>query len=124
MTMPHLMNCEHQPEGRCAKCSKTESDAEDWFSCKLSTAKLLSSHGVPYAQGSALLGDIWQALEQRHSTLRHELQNLVNRADADYAKSTDISDMTAEMARKRAFTEALSALQFHIGSAIKNTSQA
>lgn len=22
MTIPHLMNCEHQPDGRCAECAK------------------------------------------------------------------------------------------------------
>lgn len=98
--------------------------AKQWFDGKISQSKLCAEFNIPLADGSALLGAVWQALDEIHGNLRAALVQRIERAERDCNEAStrnDLDSMTAEAAMMGAYSTSLSQLQYHLGSAIENT---
>ena len=99
-----------------------------WLDMEISTPKLLSEFRVPYAQGSELIGSIWQSIRQRAYALDAELDRKTAVANAFRAKAMagDLetavkSDIHDEAIRAAAFAEARGLLRLHLLGRIDRT---
>ena len=93
--------------------------------------KLLQLEGVPYAQGSSLLGGLWQALHEKAYALDAELARKIKVANnfkalaesGDHTRTTK-DDIVQQPINVATLQEARSLLRFHLLGCIDNTGAA
>jgi hypothetical protein len=102
--------------------------AKQWLDGKISMAKMLELEGIPYAQGSRLVGGIWQAVFEKSYALDAELAHKIEaskkfKALAESGDRTTVteSDIIAEAARAAVLQDARSLLRFHLLCFINQT---
>lgn len=108
-----------------------KTSAEMWLDGEISMGKLLQSEGIPFEQGSSLLGGLWQALHTKAYALDDELARKIKVAN-DFkalAESGDTTRTTKDDALKQPINaatlqEARSLLRFHLLGCIDNTGAA
>lgn len=123
-----------QPESAGAVSSTRllgRNHATRWLDGEISMGKLLQLEGVPYAQGSDLLGSLWQALHEKAYALDAELARKIKVAN-DFkalAESGDTTrttkdDIVQQPINVATLQEARSLLRFHLLGCIDNTGAA
>lgn len=105
--------------------------ATRWLDGEISMGKLLQLEGVPYAQGSSLLGGLWQALHEKAYALDAELARKIQVANnfkalaesGDHERTTK-DDIVQQPINAATLQEARSLLRFHLLGCIDNTGAA
>lgn len=105
--------------------------AKQWLAGEISIGKMLQAEGVPFAEGSNLVGGIWQAIHEKAYALDAELNRKIEASNkfkalaesGDRAAVTE-SDIIAESARAAAYQDARSLLRFHLLCFIDQTGAA
>lgn len=123
-----------QPESAGAVSSTRllgRNHATRWLDGEISMGKLLQLEGVPYAQGSSLLGGLWHALHEKAYALDAELARKIKVANdfkvlAEKGDRTRVAtiDTIAEPIRAHALQEARALLRLHLLGSIDNTGAA
>jgi len=129
MTMPHLMNCEHQESGRCSECEAKFAEAilldgraaTRWIDGEISLGKLLQIYKVGRPSGDDLAGAIWNAFHDKLRAVDAEMQQRHDIAKKQYEQEKadgKLIDATAESAYMQTWTRAQNILRKHLGQSI------
>jgi len=128
------MSKEHESEnggGVGSSVGLGRKHATRWLDGEISMGKLLQLEGVPYAQGSSLLGGLWQALHEKAYALDAELVRKIKVANdfkalaesGDHTRTTK-DDIAQQPINAATLQEARSLLRFHLLGCIDNTGAA